>query len=85
MKIRINIDCTPEEARAFLGMPDVKPMQDSLMAEMTERMTKNLEAMDAETLIKTWLPAGLEGWQQMQKIFWSHVAGAGQEGQEEKK
>lgn len=28
MIITINVDCTPEEARAFLGLPDLKPMQD---------------------------------------------------------
>ena len=26
MKITVDVDCTPEEARAFLGLPDVKPM-----------------------------------------------------------
>ena len=32
MKITMNVDCTPEEARAFLGLPDVKPMQEQLIA-----------------------------------------------------
>ena len=27
MKITIEIDCTPDEARQFVGLPDVKPMQ----------------------------------------------------------
>ena len=34
MKITIEVDCTPEEARAFMGMPDVRPMQDEIMADM---------------------------------------------------
>lgn len=38
MKITMNIDCTPEEARAFFGLPDVKPMQEKLLREMEERL-----------------------------------------------
>jgi hypothetical protein len=69
VKVTIDIDCTPEEARAFLGLPDVKPMQDALMAELEERMRANLRAMTPEEMLKTWLPASLAGWEEMQRIF----------------
>ena len=36
MKFTINIDCTPEEARAYLGLPDVRPMQEQLLKEMQD-------------------------------------------------
>jgi hypothetical protein len=75
MKFTVDVDCTPEEARAFLGLPDVKPMQDALMNQVQERMTASLSAMDPETLIKTWLPAGVQGMEQLQKMFWSQFAG----------
>lgn len=81
MKITVDIDCTPDEARHFLGLPDVKPMQDAMMQEIQERMRANLQAMDPETMLKTWLPAGIHGMEQMQKMFWSQMASAlGQEG-----
>lgn len=76
MKITINIDCTPEEARTFLGLPDIKPMQDVLLDEIQDRMTSNLQAMDPETLFKTWLPAQVQGMEHLQKMFWSQFAGA---------
>ncbi len=76
MKITIDIDCTPQEARAFLGLPDVAPMQDAVMAEVQQRLLDNLKAMDPEALSKTWLPAGLQGWEQMQKQFWGQAMGA---------
>jgi hypothetical protein len=80
MKIRVNIDCTPEEARAFFGLPDVKPMQDAMMAEVEERLKANLAAMDPETLINTWMPASIQGFEQLQKMFWSHLGrGEGKE------
>jgi hypothetical protein len=71
MKITINIDCTPEEARSFMGLPDVKPMQEMMMKEVEERMKANLNAMDPETLFKTWLPAGISNMEQFQKMFWA--------------
>ena len=65
----MNVDCTPEEARAFLGLPDVKPMQDELLHELQERMAANIRAMSPEEMLKTWLPAGMAGFEQMQQIF----------------
>ena len=75
MKVKIDIDCTPEEARSFFGLPDVKPMQDVMMKEVEQRLMANVQAMDPEVMIKTWLPAGIQGWEQMQRMFWSQMAG----------
>ena len=73
MKVTINIDCTPEEARAFFGLPDLRPMQEALMAEVQKRMEENIRAMNPEQMLKTWLPASLEGLEQMQKMFWAQM------------
>jgi len=76
MKITVDIDCTPEEARHFFGLPDVKPMQDALMQQIQDRMSANLQAMEPEAMLKTWLPASLQGFGQMQKIFWNQMTNA---------
>ncbi len=73
MKISVDIDCTPEEARAFLGLPDVAPLQKAVMEDVQKRVMDNLSAMDPETLISTWIPAGMQGFEQMQKMFWSQM------------
>lgn len=73
MKITFDIDCTPEEARQFLGLPDVVPMQQAMMQEVEARMKANVAAMDPETMTKTWLPAGIQGFEQMQKMFWAQM------------
>ena len=80
MKIRIDIDCTPDEARRFLGLPDVAPMQDALMHQIQERMEANLKALDPEALFRTWLPASLQGFEQLQKMFWSRIGGGAGDG-----
>ena len=77
MKITIDVACTPGEARAFLGLPDVAPMQDAVMAKVRQRLLDSLEAVDPEALFKTWLPAGVQGWEQLQKQFWGQVMGTG--------
>ena len=76
MKITVNVDCTPQEARTFLGLPDVKPMQDALMKELQDRMSANLSAMDPETMVKTWLPTGMQNLESIQRLFWSHLTGS---------
>ena len=75
MKIKIDIDCSPQEARAFLGLPDVAPMQEALLAEMQSRLTDAVAGADMEHLLKTWLPSGLQGWETLQKAFWANTMG----------
>jgi hypothetical protein len=77
MKISLDIDCTPEELRGFFGLPDIKPMQEQLLKEVEERMRASLKALDPETMLKTWLPADLKGFEQLQEMFWSQMAGRG--------
>jgi hypothetical protein len=73
MKLKFDIDCTPEELRGFFGLPAVKPMQDRLMAELEAKMRANLNALDSETMLNTWLPAGLKGFEQLQEMFFSQM------------
>jgi hypothetical protein len=68
MKITMNIDCTPEEARAFLGLPDLKPMQEQLMQEMQERMKAGMSAMDPAEMMQAWMPS-MKGLEQFQSMF----------------
>ncbi len=77
MKIKIDIDCSPQEARAFLGLPDVAPMQEALLAEMQSRMKDALAGADMESLLQTWLPSGLQGWDTLQKTFLAKAMGQG--------
>ena len=65
MKIHSDIDCMPEEARTFLGLPDVSVLQADVVAKLRERLLANVDSMDPETRLKTWMPAGAEGWEKM--------------------
>ena len=61
MKVTVNVDCTPEEARAFFGLPDVAPMQEAVLNEVQDRILKNMAAMDVDTLMRVWLPKSSTG------------------------
>lgn len=49
MKFTVDVDCTPVEARTFLGLPDLKPIQDHYIQAVLETMSGsgNLEQMEA--------------------------------------
>ena len=75
MKIKIDIDCTPQEARTFLGLPDVEPIQEAVLTRLRERLTEHLDARDPEALLKLWFPGGLQELGQMQERLWQQVLG----------
>ena len=75
MRFSINVDCTPEEARQFFGLPDVLPMQQDLMDQLSKKLAENIQTMEPEALMKTWVPALFQGWSDMQKNFWGQMGG----------
>ena len=75
MKFKVDIDCTPDEARAFFGLPDVKPLQEALLPEVEQRLRTILKGMDPEAMLKAWLPA-TKGFEQLQQMFFANMPGA---------
>ena len=70
MKVPVNVACTPEEARRFLGLPDLSPVH----AAYVERMQKAIGegAMPGPEafgeMMRAWGPmneAGMNMWRQM--------------------
>ena len=83
MKVNIEMDMTPEEARAFLGLPDVAPLQQQMLEEMRARMRAAFDSGDPEAMMKAWMPfaggqaaSGAEAFQKFQKFFWDSAAQA---------
>ncbi|MDR3500654.1 MAG: DUF6489 family protein [Parvibaculum sp.] len=70
MKVTIDVDLTPEEARRLMGLPDLEAMQQRLLAQLEKQMASNLAYMDPEMLVKTILPVGAQGLEQFQNLLW---------------
>ncbi|MGX6649171.1 DUF6489 family protein [Maricaulaceae bacterium MS644] len=77
MKVNINIECTPQEARAFFGLPDVTPLNEALVGEMQKRMGENMDAMEPEALMRSWMSYGGEWQKQFMGLMAQAAGGAG--------
>jgi len=60
MKFTVNVECSPEEARRFMGLPDVTPLNDKLVDEMGKRMEANLKLMSPDTMMGAWMSVGTQ-------------------------
>ena len=76
MKVSFDIDCTPEEARRMLGLPDVTPVNEAIVAELTKRAAEMAQNMDADKMMQQWMTAGVQGFGDMQKAFMEQFARA---------
>jgi flagellar motor component MotA len=75
MKVTINIDCTPEEARSFMGLPDMAPVHALYVEKMAQLMRDGLSAQDVEKLMRNWMPAMTDSMAEWQRAFWSAAMG----------
>ncbi|MBV7255773.1 hypothetical protein KCG44_03120 [Pacificimonas sp. WHA3] len=55
MKVNIKIGCTPEEARAFFGLPDLSPVHEAYVARMTRFAEEGLTQADIESAMQNWM------------------------------
>lgn len=69
MKITVDVDCTPIEARSFLGLPDLTPVHEHYVRAMTDAMTTagSIEQMDA--MVRTFSPMGEAGLKMFQSMM----------------
>jgi hypothetical protein len=69
MKINVEVDCTPEEARAAMGLPDLSPVHQRYIQLMMETMEKGAGPELLETMTKAWAPMGEAGMNFWRKMF----------------
>ena len=83
MKVTIDIDCTPEEARTFLGLPDVKPFQEAMLSQMQRQVEKTVDTLGPEAIMKAFFPTGIPGLEELQGMFWRMAMGGSGGGRKE--
>lgn len=76
MKMRVEVECTPEEARAFLGLPDVSGLNDHLVNEMKKRFDANVAMLQPDELMKNWFALGGQAQEQFRKLMTAAATGA---------
>jgi len=83
MKVNINIECTPQEARAFFGLPDVTPLNEQLVEEMGKRMQANIDALEPDALMRNWMTLGGEWQKQFMGLMSQAASGGGRSGEDD--
>ena len=76
MKISVEVDCTPEEARRFMGLPDVSALNDHIVAEMMKRVDANMALLSPDELVKNWLTLGAGAQEQFRKLVEAGMSAA---------
>jgi len=69
MKVNVEVDCTPEEARQFFGLPDVRRMQTAVMDRLQQQMISNIEKVSPEALMQSWFTFNPKIAEQFQDMF----------------
>ncbi|WP_187334967.1 DUF6489 family protein [Novosphingopyxis iocasae] len=72
MKMNIEIDCTPEEARRFMGLPDVTKANEIYVDNVAQAMKGATNLEQLETFAKQMAPMGQMGL----KLFQNFMEGA---------
>jgi hypothetical protein len=76
MKFTVNVECSPEEARRFIGLPDVTPLNEAIVHEMTKRMEQNVALMSPDTMMKSWMSVGTQAQDAFLKLMTTSAGAA---------
>lgn len=74
MKVKMEVECTPLEARAFMGLPDVTPVNEHLVSEMKRRMDENMAKLQPDELMRSWWSLGGQAQEQFRKMMTTAAA-----------
>ncbi|MCW2364726.1 hypothetical protein M2341_000173 [Sphingobium sp. B7D2B] len=61
MKFKVDVECTPEEARSFLGLPDLKPIHDLYIQAVLDTMSGQTNLEQMERMFRSMSPLGDAG------------------------
>lgn len=69
MKINVEVECTPEEARRAMGLPDFTPVHDRYIQMMLETVDAGGTSETLEAMMRNWGPMGEAGMQMWRRMF----------------
>jgi hypothetical protein len=69
LKVSVEIDCTPTEARQFFGLPNVERVQQMMLERLDQKMAEATERFSPEALMGSWLSIFPQNAEWLQKAF----------------
>ena len=79
MKFEVEVEATPAEARAFLGLPDLTPLHDAWIERMKQFTFDGPSADDWQKMMSLWtkgvpgMSEGFDAWQKMMRTAMTSV------------
>lgn len=58
MKFNIEIDCTPEEVRRLMGLPDLTEVHEAYLGKMKDVMSTGMTPDMVGDMVRSWVPGG---------------------------
>lgn len=58
MKVSIEVDLTPSEARELLGMPNLTSIQETFVGIAKDKLERTGNMVDVEPMLRTWTGLG---------------------------
>ena len=74
MKVTVDFDCTPEEARRLMGLPDLTPVHEAYVEKMRKAAAEGLTPETVTEMMKAWSPMG-EASMNMWKAMFDQMSG----------
>lgn len=69
MKITVDVDCTPEEARRFMGLPDLSSVHDAYIEKMKRTIEDGITPDAISSMLQSWSPMGEAGMNLWKQVF----------------
>ena len=80
VKIHVDVDVTPEELRRFLGLPDVQPVNEELVARMREHVAQGMDPAQIGALVQSMVAGGMQSMDAVQRMMSDLLARGGRDG-----
>lgn len=75
MKINVEVECTPEEARRAMGLPDLTPIHERYVSTLAGMIEGGVKPEMLESMMRNWAPMGEAGVAFWRRLFDAQQAG----------
>ena len=69
MKVTVDVDCTPEVARRFMGLPDLSAVHEAYVDKMKKMIDDGITPDSVEAMMRNWMPMGEAGMNLWRTMF----------------
>lgn len=74
MKVNIELDLTPEEARRFFGLPDITPLQEQVMERIQDQIKASADPAYLGKLASQMVAGGMQSVDSFQRTFFDMLS-----------